>query len=160
MIVNRVSFIVICSQKNWSRMNFSKSKVTIKRKQICVSMNFKMSMWIQMKQPSVNSSLHIGYFSPFGESILSTVRFRNAADIFNKKERFRIKQGQIHRRSWRALEADVLLLVKNWLLFNTIFNEYNTFDLSIERPFFQISGPNLDKCVLREYPAMIRTANF
>lgn len=160
MIVNRVSFIVICSQKNWSRMNFSKSKVTIKRKQICVSMNFKVSMLIQMKQPSVNSSLHIAYFSPFGESILSTVRFRNAADIFNKKERFRIKQGQIHRRSWRALEADVLLLVKNWLLFNTIFNEYNTIDLSMECLFFQISGPNLDKCVLREYPAMIRTANF
>ena len=76
-------------------------------------MNFKVSMLIQMKQPSVNSSLHIGYFSPLGESILSTVRFRNAVDIFNKKERFRIKQGQIHRRSWRALEADVLLLVKN-----------------------------------------------
>ena len=35
-------------------------------------MNFKVSMLIQMKQPSVNSSLHIGYFSPLGESILST----------------------------------------------------------------------------------------
>ena len=92
------------------------------------------------------------------DSILSRVSCRNAADIFNKKEIFRIKQGQIHKRSWRALEADVLLFVKNWLLFNTIFNEYNTFDLSIERPFFQISGPNLDKYVLRGQP--IRTLPY